>query len=188
MEETNKNGDRNEFENSSNKVTQHQSKSKNQYENISIKTSHTTQGKPEIKFDKMNISVRKGVHTQKEGTDIDNSKSHDDKYEPKTFSLDGSINPTTHTSETKTHDKYEPPNNQTVDANCGIPDLSTDSKVGNRIKFYSKLGNQLNENVKRTGTIQRKLEEACKTSKLPKEKDLNKSKKESKTSRKNSSN
>ncbi|XP_052077699.1 uncharacterized protein LOC127715633 isoform X4 [Mytilus californianus] len=183
MEETNQNDVRNEFKTSSNIVTQHQCKPMNQYENISIKECHTTQ---DMKCDELNISVHKGVQSQNDGRDIDYSKPQN---EPEALSLDGSKNSTTYSSETKTHDKCETPNNnQIVKANSGITDLPTDSKVGNTIKFYSKLGNQLNENAKRSGTIQRKLEKVCQTSKLPKEKDLNKPKKESKTSRKNSSN
>ncbi|XP_076070245.1 uncharacterized protein LOC143041953 isoform X2 [Mytilus galloprovincialis] len=189
MEETNKNGVKNEFENSSNKVTEHQSKSKNQYENISIKKSHTTRDRQEMKGDELNISVHKGVKTQTEVMDAVDSKPHDDKYEPEPFSLDGSINPPTHSWESNTDDKYESPgNNQTVNANDGIPDSPTVSNIESKIKFYSKEGNQLNGPHQRTGTIQRELDKVRKRSKLPKDKDFNKTKPESKTSRKNSSN
>ncbi|VDI77489.1 Hypothetical predicted protein [Mytilus galloprovincialis] len=158
-------------------------------EEIKNGTSNSAIGKPDMKCGQLYISVHNDMQTQKEGTDIDNSKSHDDKYEPEAFSFDGSMNTSKHSSESELNDKYKPPdNNQTANANGEITDLPTDSKVGNTIKFYSKLGNQLDEKVKRTGKIQPKLEEARKRSRLPKEKDFNKTKKESKTSRKNSSN
>ncbi|XP_063413750.1 uncharacterized protein LOC134696088 [Mytilus trossulus] len=189
MEETNKNGVENEFENYSNKVTELQSKSKNQYENISIKKSHTSRDRQETKGDELNISVHKGVKTQKEVMDAVDSKQYDDKYEPKPFSLDGSINPPTLSWESNTDDKYEPlGNNKTINANNGIHDSPTVSSIESKIKFYSKEGNQLNGPPQRTGTIQRELDKVRKRSKLPKEKDFNKTKPESKTSRKNSSN
>ncbi|CAG2217087.1 CCT8 [Mytilus edulis] len=162
MEETNKNGVKNEFENSSNKVTEHQSKSKNQYENISIKKGHTTRDRQEMKGDELNIPVHQGVKTQTEVMDAIDSKPHDDKYEPEPFSLDGSINPPTHSWESNTDDKYESPgNNQTVNANDGIPDSPTVSNIESKIKFYSKEGNQLNGPHQRTGTIQRELDKGC---------------------------
>ncbi|CAC5390527.1 unnamed protein product [Mytilus coruscus] len=179
----------NNNDNSSSIATQHQCKPVNQYENITIKECHHTQDRSDMKCGELIISVQKGVQSQKEGRDIDYSKPQNDKYEPEVFSLDRSKKSPTHSSEADTDDKFKPPDNkQTFNVNGGITDSPTDSNVESKVKFYSKGVNQLNGPPQRSGTIKRELDKMRQRSKLPKEKDLNKSKKESKILRKNSSN
>ncbi|CAC5390537.1 unnamed protein product [Mytilus coruscus] len=162
MEETNKNDVRNEFENSSNLVTQHQYKPMNQYENISVKECYTTRDRSDMKCDEFNISVHEGVQSQNERKKLDHSINQDDKYE-RLYSFEGDENYRTKANETEALEKYEPPkNDQTGNANGSITDLPTDSKVGNKTKYYGKPVNQLKGQSKPKETIQQELDKIFK--------------------------